>query len=145
SANTGICTIARMIIDINMRSCDLCICLSRGILFLFYFSKNKSSLYSILCFRQSITRQQLSIAPYYFYILHTFLIFTNWFEMISIQQNYFYCSYYQAHVKRELCWFVTAALRSYEHIAFDRTLDTATSLFEFFVAPSTEKYFLEIM
>lgn len=65
--------------------------------------------------------------------------------MISMQQNYFYCSYYQAHVKRELCWFVTAALRSYEHIAFDRTIDTASSLFEFFVAPSTEKYFLEIM
>jgi hypothetical protein len=56
-----------------------------------------------------------------------------------------YCVYYQAHVVREQCWFVTAALKSYEHIAFDRTIDTASSLFEFFVAPSTEIYFLEIM
>ena len=61
------------------------------------------------------------------------------------QADSFYCSYYQAHVQRELCWFVTAALRSYEHISFDRTIDTTTSLFEFFVAPSTETYFLEIM
>lgn len=65
--------------------------------------------------------------------------------MILTQPEFLYCSYYQAHVKRELCWFVTASLRSYEHIAFDRTLDTVTSLFEFFVAPATESYFLEIM
>ncbi len=56
-----------------------------------------------------------------------------------------YCSYYQANVERELCWFVTAALRSYEHVSFDRTLDPATSLFEFFVPELTEKYFLEVM
>lgn len=56
-----------------------------------------------------------------------------------------YCSYYQAHVEREVCWFVTASLRSYEHVAFDRTLDPATSLFEFFVPTTTEKYFLQVM
>lgn len=56
-----------------------------------------------------------------------------------------YCSYYQANVERERCWFLTASLRSYEHIAFDRTLDPATSLFEFFVPESTEKYFLTVM
>jgi hypothetical protein len=56
-----------------------------------------------------------------------------------------YCLYYCAEVERELCWFVTACLRSYEHVSFDRTLDPATSLFEFFVPESTEKYFLEIM
>ena len=56
-----------------------------------------------------------------------------------------YCSYYQANVERELCWFVTATLRSYEHISFDRTLDPETSLFEFFVPSSTEEYFLEVM
>lgn len=56
-----------------------------------------------------------------------------------------YCSYYQAHVKRELCWLVTAALRSYEHTAFDRTLDPSVSLFEFFVPVSTENVFLVIM
>lgn len=65
--------------------------------------------------------------------------------MRIVDQTPLYCAYYQAHVVREQCWFVTAALKSYEHIAFDRTIDTASSLFEFFVAPSTEKYFLEIM
>ena len=56
-----------------------------------------------------------------------------------------YCSYYQANVERELCWYVTAALRSYEHVSFDRTLDPTTSLFEFFVPQSTESIFLAIM
>lgn len=56
-----------------------------------------------------------------------------------------YCSYYQAQVERELCWYVTAALRSYEHVSFDRTLDPATSLFEFFVPEATEKSFLALM
>jgi hypothetical protein len=56
-----------------------------------------------------------------------------------------YCSYYQAEVQRELCWYVTAALRSYDHVSFDRTLDPATSLFEFFVPHSTEKTFLDFM
>ena len=56
-----------------------------------------------------------------------------------------YCSYYQANVERELCWFVTASLRSYEHVSFDRTLDPATSLFEFFVPTSTEDVFLSVM
>jgi hypothetical protein len=56
-----------------------------------------------------------------------------------------YSLYYQANVVPELCWFVTATLRSYEHLAFDRTLDPQTSLFEFFVSPSAENYFLEIM
>ena len=56
-----------------------------------------------------------------------------------------YCSYYQAHVQRELCLYVVAALRSYEHLAFDRTLDPETSLFEFFVPSSTEHYFLTLM
>ena len=57
-----------------------------------------------------------------------------------------YCSYYQANVvQRELCLYVVAALRSYEHIAFDRTLNAETSLFEFFVPPATEEYFLTLM
>lgn len=56
-----------------------------------------------------------------------------------------YCSYYHAQVQRELCWFVTAALRSYEHISFDRTLDPSTSLFEFFVPKDCEQYFLAVM
>ena len=56
-----------------------------------------------------------------------------------------YCSYYQAHVQKELALYVVAALRSYEHLAFDRTLDPSTSLFEFFVPTSTESYFLTHM
>jgi len=56
-----------------------------------------------------------------------------------------YCSYYQAHVQKELALYVVAALRSYEHLAFDRTLDPSTSLFEFFVPVSTERYFLTLM
>jgi hypothetical protein len=65
-------------------------------------------------------------------------------DIVKIMET-LYCSYYQAYVERELCWFVTASLRSYEHVAFDRTLDPATSLFEFFVPSTTEKYFLTIM
>ena len=65
--------------------------------------------------------------------------------MDSLHMSSLYCFYYQAHVQRELCWFVTAALRSYEHISFDRTIDVENSIFEFFVAPSTEPCFLEIM
>jgi hypothetical protein len=44
-----------------------------------------------------------------------------------------------------MCWFVTSALKSYEHLLFDRTIDVPNSIFEFFVAPSVEPYFLEIM
>jgi len=56
-----------------------------------------------------------------------------------------YCSYYQAQVERESCWFIVAVLKSYEHLVFDRTIDTESSVLEFFVPPSTERYFLEII
>lgn len=56
-----------------------------------------------------------------------------------------YCSYYQAHIKKEESWFFVAALRSFEHTAFDRTLDKATSLFEFYVPQVTEHTFVGIM
>jgi hypothetical protein len=56
-----------------------------------------------------------------------------------------YCAYYQAHVPRATCWFFVAALRSYEHLAFDRTFDTASSTFEFFVPTDLESYFIELM
>ncbi len=59
--------------------------------------------------------------------------------------NHLYCSYYQAYVLRSECWFVVAVLKSFEHMSFDRTLDTETSLFEFYVPPTTERYFLELM
>jgi hypothetical protein len=56
-----------------------------------------------------------------------------------------YCSYYQAHVPREHCWFLTATIRSYEHMAFDRTLDKENSIFEFFVPQDMESLFLQVM
>lgn len=56
-----------------------------------------------------------------------------------------YCIYYQAHIPRERCWFLTAILRSYEHVAFDRTLDKEHSVFEFFVPEPQEPQFLSLM
>lgn len=56
-----------------------------------------------------------------------------------------YCSYYQAHVPREHCWLLTAIIRSYEHMAFDRTLNKEESIFEFFVPEGMEPLFLQVM
>lgn len=56
-----------------------------------------------------------------------------------------YCSYYQAHVVPHMGWFVVGALKSYEHLAFDRTIDVEQSTFEFFVSPQAEETFLAIM
>lgn len=56
-----------------------------------------------------------------------------------------YSLYYQAHIVPSQCWYVTAVLRSYEHVCFDRTLDTQTSLFEFFVPEATEPIFLYVI
>jgi hypothetical protein len=56
-----------------------------------------------------------------------------------------YSVYYQAHVEREQCWFVVAALKTYDHVCFDRTIDVETSLFEFFVPVDMEETFLVIM
>ncbi len=56
-----------------------------------------------------------------------------------------FCQYYQAQVKKEDCWFFVAILKSFEHVAFDRTIDKSSSLFEFFVPQATERYFLKIM
>ncbi|MBS1986927.1 hypothetical protein JST99_03280 [Candidatus Dependentiae bacterium] len=54
-------------------------------------------------------------------------------------------SYYQAIVERSACWYVVAVLRSFEHTAFDRTIDIAASKFEFFVPVSMEEPFCAIM
>jgi len=56
-----------------------------------------------------------------------------------------FCSYYQAHVQPQKAWFVVAILKSFEHMLFDRTLDVGNSIFEFYVSPSAEPYFLEVM
>lgn len=62
-----------------------------------------------------------------------------------MDSNKNYCLYYQAHVKKELCWFMVAVLRSCEHVAFDRTIDKAGSVFEFFVPELMQQHFEEIM
>ncbi|HEV2917275.1 MAG TPA: hypothetical protein VGW78_06055 [Candidatus Babeliales bacterium] len=53
--------------------------------------------------------------------------------------------YYQATVERNLCWFVVAALKTYDHICFDRTIDIERSIFEFFVPQDMEQLFLHVM
>lgn len=56
-----------------------------------------------------------------------------------------HCLYYQAVVNPQQAWFLVGVLRSFEHLAFDRTCDKATSTFEFLVPISNERHFLEIM
>jgi hypothetical protein len=55
------------------------------------------------------------------------------------------CAYYQAIIDKPRCWFFVAILRSYEHLAFDRTLDVTESRFEFFVPTDNENLFLNVM
>jgi hypothetical protein len=59
--------------------------------------------------------------------------------------NSLYSLYYQAHVPRQYAWLLTAILRSYEHLAFDRTIDVENSIFEFFVAPGYDEVFCGLM
>jgi hypothetical protein len=56
-----------------------------------------------------------------------------------------YCPYYQAYVDKSFCWYVVAILKSCEHLAFDRTLDNKTNLFEFYVTPAREQEFIQLM
>lgn len=55
------------------------------------------------------------------------------------------CAYYQATVLKEKHWLLTSLLRSFEHLAFDRTCDTENGIFEFFVPEALESQFLAIM
>ena len=56
-----------------------------------------------------------------------------------------YCCYYQARIRKRDTWFLVAVLRSFEHMAFDRTLNKAEGIFEFFVPVAHEPVFLELM
>lgn len=56
-----------------------------------------------------------------------------------------YCAYYQAHVEKKEAWFFVAILRSYEHLAFDRTYNKEESIFEFFVPENNEREFVKLM
>lgn len=61
-----------------------------------------------------------------------------------MQQDY-YCLYYQAKVSKADTGFLTATLRSFEHLCFDRSLSKEMCLFEFFVPSQLESFFLELM
>ncbi len=56
-----------------------------------------------------------------------------------------YCNYYQATIRKSDAWFLVAVLRSYEHLAFDRTLEKSSSRFEFFVPKALEAHFLQLI
>lgn len=55
------------------------------------------------------------------------------------------CLYYQAQVQKSNTWYLTAVLRSFESLAFDRSIDKLSSTFEFFVPKDLEPYFLDLM
>jgi hypothetical protein len=56
-----------------------------------------------------------------------------------------YSLYYQARIDKTRTWQLVATLRSFEHVAFDRTIDKEGSLLEFFVTPGNQELFLAIM
>jgi hypothetical protein len=53
--------------------------------------------------------------------------------------------YYQASVIIKTTNLFVAMFRYYEHIAFDRTIDSSQGIFEFFVPLEQEAQFLELM
>ena len=56
-----------------------------------------------------------------------------------------YCSYYQAQIDKKNHLFLVGGLKYFDHVCFDRTLDTQKGLFEFFVPADQEDQFLAIM
>ncbi len=56
-----------------------------------------------------------------------------------------YSKYYQAAIVSKDLWFVTAIIRSFEHLELNRTIDVKNSILEFFVPEGNEKEFLEVM
>jgi len=59
--------------------------------------------------------------------------------------NQNYSCYYQANIEKSKGWFFVGILRSYENMAFDRTLDKETALFEIFVPKDLQAEFLALM
>ena len=56
-----------------------------------------------------------------------------------------YCTYYQAHISKPQTIHCVSILKSFDHLCFDRCLDTQSNLFEFFVPESQEQLFLKLM
>ncbi len=55
-----------------------------------------------------------------------------------------YCLYYQAKLEAKTTLFVTATLRSFDNLVFDRCLNEK-NIFEFFVPDGSQEEFLKIM
>ncbi len=55
------------------------------------------------------------------------------------------CSYYQVTIDRPSGWFVGATLHSFEHLAFERTIDMHGAINEYFVTEELEPLFLECL
>lgn len=60
-------------------------------------------------------------------------------------QSQNYSCYYQANIEKSKGWFFVGILRSFENMAFDRTLDKETALFEIFVPKDLQVEFLALM
>lgn len=56
-----------------------------------------------------------------------------------------FCNYYQAYLARPSVVEIIGILKSFDHLCFDRTLDPATSLFEFFVPEDQDMIFQAMM
>lgn len=56
-----------------------------------------------------------------------------------------YSVYYRGKIKRERCWQFVGILRSFEHLAFDRTYSVDDSVFEFFVPSEFQADFEHLM
>jgi hypothetical protein len=56
-----------------------------------------------------------------------------------------YCQYYQAHVEKRYIWIVTGLFRNEDHWCFDRTLEGAPHILEFFVPDAYEPIFLKLL
>ena len=56
-----------------------------------------------------------------------------------------YSLYYRGKIKREKCWQFVGILRSFEHLAFDRTYSVDDSVFEFFVPHEMQEPFEHLM
>jgi hypothetical protein len=58
-----------------------------------------------------------------------------------------YCFYYQARIKRSHIGFITAVIKSFEHLCFDRTVckeDEDIQVLEFFVPQDNNDTFCDI-
>jgi|DEB19_MinimDraft_3_1074340.scaffolds.fasta_scaffold99509_2 hypothetical protein len=56
-----------------------------------------------------------------------------------------YSCYYQVNIEKSKGWFFVGILRSFENMAFDRTLDKQTALFEVFVPQDQQAEFVALM